>query len=981
MKLKAKFISTVSILVATLVLTVLFAFSDYKKSIKEMIAQQQFVMISTLADEIDSKLLTAQQNLISITKVTPPDLMQNSEKAQAFLDNRPILHTIFDDNVSLITPSGKMFVESPYIPGRRGSDVYYREFVSNTLKTGKPYISDPFVSSRPPKHPAVIFTVPLFDNKGKIKGILGGSIDLMKDNFLGRLSTVRIGETGYLILTAVDRTLIMHPDKKRIMTKQAPGVNRLYDKAIEGFEGTGENITSYGTKMVSSYKRLKVKNWILIAAYPQAAAYRPIQVAARYFLMIAIIGIVALSFSIFLITKYFIKPIELFTRHVEDIPQKKANDRFLNIKTKDEIGTLSQAFNEMVTEIDKRSELEHSEIRLRTVLKTIPDLIWLKDLDGVYLSCNEMFERFFGAKEADIVGRTDYDFIDRELADSFWESDHKVMATGKPISNEKWLTFAEDGYKGLFEATKTPMHDDKGKLIGVLGIAHDMTERKKAESDLREIAEKFRNLFNNSEVGMFRSRLEGSEILDMNQKFLDIVGMTREEVQGKPAMIFWADPKERGEMIRRLISDGRVAKFEYKLLNKLGVIRYCLASAVLYPEQGILEGSIIDITELKKLEEQLRQSQKMEAIGTLAGGVAHDFNNILMAIIGFATMAQSRIKDDEKTKEFMGEILASANRAAELTQGLLAFSRKQTISLKQVDLNAIAKRMHAMIGRILGEDIELKTILLNGSLPVLVDESQIQQVLLNLVTNARDAMPDGGELTIQTGIFDAESSNAEAHLSENTGMYAVMSVSDTGIGMDQKTRENIFEPFFTTKEVGRGTGLGLAMVYGIVKQHGGDIDVNSQTGKGTTFRIYLPMISKTAEEDKEAAQPAPLGSGEMILLAEDDPQVRKVTSMCLQEFGYKVIEAENGEDATKRFIENKDTIAIVLLDVIMPVKTGKDAYEEIKKLSPDVKAIFMSGYTDDIISRKGILEEGFDFISKPINPDTLMRKIRDVLDR
>ncbi len=391
--------------------------------------------------------------------------------------------------------------------------------------------------------------------------------------------------------------------------------------------------------------------------------------------------------------------------------------------------------------------------------------------------------------------------------------------------------------------------------------------------------------------------------------------------------------------------------------------------------------TFIDITERVALENQLRQAQKMQAIGTLAGGVAHDFNNILMAIIGYGTMAQNRIKDDYKTKEFIGEMLNASNRAAELTHGLLAFSRKQIISLKQVDLNTIARRMHSMIVRLIGEDIDLKTILVNRTLPVLVDESQIEQVLLNLVTNARDAMPDGGYLVIQTEETSIDQAYAEAHSFENPGKYAVLTVSDTGTGIDMKTRENIFEPFFTTKGVGKGTGLGLAMVYGTIKQLNGNVTVYSEVGKGATFRIYLPLAQTEEEAISKPIEPLPLGNSETILVAEDDPQVRRVTRMCLEEYGHKVIEAENGEEAVKRFIENRDKIAVVLLDVIMPVKNGRDVYEEIKKLDPDVKAIFMSGYTDDIISRKGILKEGFDFISKPINPGTLIRKIREVLDR
>ena len=357
MKLKTRFTLIISIFVVTILAVIaFFTFSHYKKSIKDAIAQQQFRMVSILADEIDSKLLAAQQHIVSVAQAAPPDIMQHPEKTQAFLDNMPSLHIMFDNKVFLFTPSGKMFVESPDAPGRRGLDFSFREYLSNTIKTNKPYISDPYISSQLHKHPAIMFTVPLFDGKGKIKGILAGSVDLMRDNFLGKIGSVKIGESGNLYLYDTDGTIIMHPNKKRILVKQPRGLNRLYDAARDGFEGTGETTTSYGIKTVSSFKRLKTKNWILAANSLQNEAYRPLHQAEHYFLIATVIGLIAVFFIISYIMKYLIKPIELFTRHIEELPQKTGDDRFLNIKTHDEIGTLSAAFNEMETERKQAEE-------------------------------------------------------------------------------------------------------------------------------------------------------------------------------------------------------------------------------------------------------------------------------------------------------------------------------------------------------------------------------------------------------------------------------------------------------------------------------------------------------------------------------------------------------------------------------------------------------------------------------------------------
>jgi polar amino acid transport system substrate-binding protein len=387
-----------------------------------------------------------------------------------------------------------------------------------------------------------------------------------------------------------------------------------------------------------------------------------------------------------------------------------------------------------------------------------------------------------------------------------------------------------------------------------------------------------------------------------------------------------------------------------------------------------------DISDRKKLEAQLLQAQKMEAIGTLAGGIAHDFNNILTAIMGYGSLLKLRLDQDSTAKNYMDDILAASKRAANLTRSLLAFSRKQIIISRPVDLNEIVKRFEKFIIRVIGEDIELREILTEEDLVVMVDSGQIEQVLMNLATNARDAMPGGGILTVKTEHIHVSEGNEE--LTITPGEYAVISVSDTGAGMSEETKRRIFEPFFTTKELGKGTGLGMSIVYGIIKQHGGEINVYSEPGKGTTFNIYLRLVGPNVESvlaPQSAAIPA--RGSETILVAEDDDHVRRLIKTILKEYGYTVIESVDGEDAVAKFIENKDKIQLLLLDVLMPKKNGKEVYNEIRKIRGDIRIIFSSGYTADIIQKKGIIEEGLPFISKPITPQLLLSKVREILDK
>jgi len=393
--------------------------------------------------------------------------------------------------------------------------------------------------------------------------------------------------------------------------------------------------------------------------------------------------------------------------------------------------------------------------------------------------------------------------------------------------------------------------------------------------------------------------------------------------------------------------------------------------------------TFIDITERRKLEGQLRHAQKMEAVGTLAGGVAHDFNNILTAIIGYGSMLRMKMGDVPLAVN-VDHMLEAAQRAAHLTKSLLAFSRKQEIVTRPVDLNELVSRIGTLIARLIREDIVFETVLTGGELGVMADGAHIEQVLMNLATNARDAMPNGGRLSIRTERVALNEDYIRMHQYAKPGEYALISVSDTGMGMDENTRNKIFEPFFTTKEVGKGTGLGLSMAYGIIKQHKGYIQVYSELGKGTVFKIMLPLVKGTVTRERgreqvDAEKQIPRGS-ETVLVAEDDRSLRLLAKTVLEEYGYRVIEAENGEEAVRKFRENQGQVSLLLLDIIMPRLDGRKAYEEIKKLQPDIKALFASGYTEDLLCIKDILAQGLHFIQKPMRPFDLLVKVRTVLD-
>ncbi len=391
--------------------------------------------------------------------------------------------------------------------------------------------------------------------------------------------------------------------------------------------------------------------------------------------------------------------------------------------------------------------------------------------------------------------------------------------------------------------------------------------------------------------------------------------------------------------------------------------------------------AFIDITENKRLEAQLLQSQKMESIGQFAGGIAHDFNNILSVILGYGEILLAEMSKDDPLRLNLEYMIEAGDRAAHLTKDLLLFSRKQALDRKPVDLNKIIKKLESFLVNVIGEDISCNTRLHGGELLVFADAHQLEQVMMNLATNARDSMPKGGAFSISTEPVMLDEEFTSIRGLGQPGRYAMISVSDTGGGMDAATRQRIFEPFFTTKEVGKGTGLGLSVAYGIIKQHEGYINVYSEPEIGTTFRIYLPIIESLPKGEKE--QPvteAPKRGTETILIAEDDEKVRNLLLTGLKNFGYTVIEATDGEDAVHKYREHKDRIELLIFDLIMPGKSGNEAYDEIRKMTPDMKILFVTGYSPDIVRVRASIEDPEAIIYKPFSSMDLLNKVRSTLD-
>jgi PAS domain S-box-containing protein len=668
------------------------------------------------------------------------------------------------------------------------------------------------------------------------------------------------------------------------------------------------------------------------------------------------------------------------------------NDRRKGRFTLAEIETLegvAENIGEALLRKQAEESLASSEERFRLLFEKHYDVMLVIDPeDGSIMDANHAAAEFYGYSRCELLMMTIYQINcnpNQEILDAIESATNQYK--GCFIFQHR----LSDGTVRSVEVHSSPISfHDKTMLFSII---RDITERQKADAALQESNERFQIIFETIPAGVSISSLEDGTLLDVNAGFKTITGYTRDETVGKSmlALRLWHNPEERNKVVNMINDRGFADNLEVELLHKDGIIKFVsiYGRVIKIKKQPLLLMYAEDISkrlqaeaERKRLEAQLQQAQKMEAIGLLAGGIAHDFNNLLTAIIGCGQMILNRIPKDAPLSQFAQMVIEAGEKAAGLTHSLLAFSRKQTLNPIPVDLCEIAAGLEKMLVRIIREDIVFRTIVYEKQLVAMADKGQIEQVIMNFVTNANDAMPHGGTLTVDVSPIDMDTKFVLAHGFGKPGHYARITVTDSGCGMSEETQQKIFEPFYTTKELGKGTGLGLSLAYGIVRQHDGYIDLSSELGSGTAFRVYLPLLLGGGIEARNIArEQPPQGGAETILLVEDDEIVRKLHRIILEDAGYTVITAKDGEDAVAQFAEHRLEIDLLLTDVIMPKLDGCSLYKEIKRMRPGVKALFTSGYTKDIVTSKGILEGGLNYLTKPVKPHELLAKVRNIFDR
>jgi PAS domain S-box-containing protein len=638
------------------------------------------------------------------------------------------------------------------------------------------------------------------------------------------------------------------------------------------------------------------------------------------------------------------------------------------------------------------AERRRSEDRFRGAFEHTAVAMVLTDADNRFVRVNAAFAGMFGYTPDQMLGMTMADVTHPDdVAESYARREALLAGEGPFFQVEKRY-LRRDGETIWGLTSVSLVRDADGRPMLYVGQVQDITERKRAENALRQAQTRLQYVVTTNPAVLFTLKVEGERITGVSwisENVRDLLGYSAGEALAPDWWLTHLHPDDRDGVLSRtpaeLFGHGHVIH-EYRFRHADGSYRWTRGEMRLVrddagrPLEAI--GSWSDITEQRRLEEQVQQSQKMEAVGRLAGGVAHDFNNLLTIITGYSELLLAAAAPGDPSRELLAEIRKAGERSAGLTRQLLAFSRQSVLAPQVLDLNAVVADTERMLRRMIGEDVRVATNLFPGLWRVRTDPGQIEQVVMNLAVNARDAMPTGGQLTIETQNVELDGLYAATHPEARPGQYVLLAVTDTGCGMTPEVRARVFEPFFTTKDVGKGTGLGLSVVHGIVKQSGGHVEVYSEAGVGTTFKVYLPRVTEPGEVVRRDSKllASPRGT-ETVLLVEDEEAVRSLTRHVLRGNGYTVLEAVNGEEALRVAGRHEGAIHLVITDVVMPRLGGRELAERLSARHPDLRVLFVSGYTDDAVVRHGVLHDRVNFLQKPFTPTVLAHKVREVLDR
>ncbi len=721
-------------------------------------------------------------------------------------------------------------------------------------------------------------------------------------------------------------------------------------RVVLGLEGVADGVDYRNVPVLAAVKAIPDSPWYLVAKIDAEEVYAPLR-SRGYSTLLAVLALIL------------------------------ATGATLALIWRDQISRFYRQKYE--AEVERRALAGHYDYLSRYA----NDIIVLTDGAGTIIEANDRATSAYGCTREELVGSQLRDLSDPQALDQF-------EADGREVKRHESLVFEtrhrhKSGRVFPVEVSVRRIVVD-GEIFRQ-SIIRDISERKAIEEQLRQTTETLKTAVEASPVAILTVSPEGI-VTFWNRAAEQIFGWQAGEVVGHPLPIVPEGQREEARLLRQRILNGETfTGLELERVRKDGVrITVSLHAAALHDPNGQVTGYmavLMDISERKraelaqsKLQGQLQQAQKMETVGRLAGGVAHDFNNLLTVINGYAELISSELDPDDPLRAALAEITRAGDRAAALTQQLLAFSRKQVIEPKLLSPNELVTDIGRMLRRLMGDDIEVVTILHPETGQILADAGQINQVLMNLAVNARDAMPAGGRLLIETSNADIEERYAEAHMEVQPGSYVGLGVSDTGAGMDAETRSHIFEPFFTTKPLGQGTGLGLSTVYGIVKQNGGWIWVYSEPGRGTTFKIYLPRVDRaSAAPDESRSADFTLHGTETVLVVEDQQEVRRLALGALRSYGYQVLDAANGDEALDLCEQFPGPIHLLVTDMVMPGITGREVAGRLSALRPAMKTLYVSGYAASLIGDEGILNPNAAYLSKPFSPEALARKVREVL--